>query len=834
MDKRSLFFIVLVSLSFFFVNLYFTKNDMERQQALKKEETQKKERLAKEQAADIAQRTAALSQLGLVELYSDDAASNFIGFGWKSNGAVLAISKNPTLPKKLFARELGTTQQFSPLSYVTSEQEENFAPAVYTTGASDAKIATLSVPIFGQYDVQVAAYTGDADLPLEVVLGTLDDGVYTTLDHDRIPVGLAFLKGKNRYLPVGFIENDKLVPLSESSTFLPLLVLENSTKGNGTTNGNGSGKFYLLENPTMQLVFSEVGGAIVEINLPFEEEVDKVEEGKEELPQVHPKRSPKSEPTDEIYLKSVVKPTDPDRRMIEIDPKNALFPQHPTLLPNGTEAPQKLGGYYPLLRRDLVEPSGKIKTKVSPETYALSIVSQYPELANLNYKVISHTSDEIVFEGEQDMRKIRKTFRLSHAADALPYLFELEIKMEGDTKGLWLTTGVPEVEWIAGSPAPVLKYRITKSGSAQVEDATLPTDTVTLNSLQPDWIANSNGFFGIIVDPQTEIANGLRAVRLSGATAPSRLVALAKEFPKWTAQDLPGYLMMLPLKPTSGTSKYRVIAGPFSTPILKLLDANLKEDLTGESPDYILCQSFHGWFTFISEPFAKFLFWIMQGSFWITGSWFLSIIAVTIVLRILLWPLNAWSARSTAAMQKVSPIVASIQEKYKKDPKMMQLKMMEVYREHKINPLSGCLPLLIQMPFLIGMFDLLKSTYALRGASFIPGWIDDLSAPDVLFSWDYSIPLIGSEFHLLPFLLGGVMWLQARISSPAPSDPSKMTDQQRQQRSMMTFMSIIFTVMFYSFPSGLNIYWLSSMLLGILQQLWTSGRLRLKKTATKV
>jgi YidC/Oxa1 family membrane protein insertase len=135
------------------------------------------------------------------------------------------------------------------------------------------------------------------------------------------------------------------------------------------------------------------------------------------------------------------------------------------------------------------------------------------------------------------------------------------------------------------------------------------------------------------------------------------------------------------------------------------------------------------------------------------------------------------------------------------------------------------------MPFLIGMFDLLKSAFELRGAVFIPGWINDLSAPDILFSWSYPIPFIGTEFHLLPILLGLVMFLQQILMSPLPKDQSLWTEQQRQQRTMGTVMTGVFTLMFYHFPSGLNIYWLSSMLLGIVQQWWTTKRM---KEAAKV
>jgi len=265
--------------------------------------------------------------------------------------------------------------------------------------------------------------------------------------------------------------------------------------------------------------------------------------------------------------------------------------------------------------------------------------------------------------------------------------------------------------------------------------------------------------------------------------------------------------------------------------IFEKVDAAFYDAATDSSPKLESAISFHGWFSFISEPFAKFLFLLMKGCYFLTSSWGFSIILLTLALRIMLYPLNTWSIRSTLKMQEIGPQVQALQARYKKDPKRAQMEIMHLYREKGINPLSGCFPLLIQLPFLIGMFDLLKSTFELRGASFIPGWIDNLTAPDVLFSWGYPIFFIGNQFHLLPILLGGVMYLQQRYSSSlSPTAGVAMTDQQRQQKFMGNIMTIVFTLMFYNFPSGLNIYWLSSMLLGILQQ-WLMMR---KKSAKPV
>ncbi len=394
----------------------------------------------------------------------------------------------------------------------------------------------------------------------------------------------------------------------------------------------------------------------------------------------------------------------------------------------------------------------------------------------------------------------------------------MEIRIEGDRRGLWLNSGIPEIEWVSGAPSPTLKYRLTRNGKREVEKIDLPKDNVTVSSIFPDWICNSNGFFGIILDSLNDKEAGYKAQYIPGTSAPSRLVEIEKQHERFKAQDLPGYNMLLPLKNQGSVTRFRVFAGPFAEDILKQVDNAYKDGSSGYNPDYLSCQSFHGWFSFISEPFAKFLFVLMKFFHSISHSWALSIILLTVVLRLMLYPLNAWSMKSMKRMQQIAPEVSAIQERHKKNPQKAQMEIMNLYRDKGVNPVSGCFPLFIQMPFLIGMFDLLKSTFELRGASFIPGWIDNLTSPDVLFRWDYPLLFIGSEFHLLPILLGVVMFVQQNFMSSVPKDKSLWTEQQRQQKAMGNMMTILFTFMFYNFPSGLNLYWLSSMILGIIQQ----------------
>lgn len=575
-----------------------------------------------------------------------------------------------------------------------------------------------------------------------------------------------------------------------------------------TPTKKGEEKFYVIENSYQQWVFSNYGGSLAEINLTFE--------------------SPENQ-------ESVVREIEFDREMLKSHPENAYFPAHPYYTPGASgqdpilHEKGTLGGYYPLLRRDLIKKESSKSIKLAPRYYALNIVSEYPEMAEMTYEVKHFDEKSITFEAAQNHRRITKRYYLGgqdHPQGA--YCLNLDLQIEGEGKGLWLTSGIPEVEWISGGAAPALKYRITRNQKVEVEKIDLPKENKTkpVTMVYLDWICNSNGFLGMIIDPLKEVDPGYWVQLVPGLSAPSRLLDLSQTNDSFTPENLPGYLTLLPLKSGGGQMQFRFFAGPFDSDILNGIDKLYTDPVTGENPDYIACQTMHGWFTFISEPFAKFLFVLMNFFHTITHSWALSIVLLTICLRIMLYPLNAWSTKSMLRMQQISPEVTAIQEKHKKDPKKAQIEIMNLYRERGVNPASGCLPLLIQMPFLIGMFDLLKSSFALRGASFIPGWIDDLTAPDVLFRWKTPIFFIGTEFHLLPFLLGGVMFIQQRLMATGPTDPKLMTDQQRQQRMMGTMMTVVFTVMFYNFPSGLNIYWLSSMLLGILQQWMTANKLK--------
>lgn len=538
--------------------------------------------------------------------------------------------------------------------------------------------------------------------------------------------------------------------------------------------------YYVIENDYQQLVVSSINGALAEINLPFQSSDNP---------------------------KSVVKKIWVDETLQKKYSQDDYFPAGPYQTYQGSFNRGELGSYYPLLRRD-----------VAPAYYGLATASTNPESAKTNYRLKKLEKNLIEMEGTTAGVRIRKTYKLPEDPSATPYTFEYSVQMDSNPMELTLSTGIPEVEIVSGSSTPSLKYRVKDKRNKQfVEQVSLPKDTTVYTTMHPEWISNSNGFFAVLIDPQMKMGPGFTASYIPGNAVPTRLTMIDAPSDRFPASSYPGYDLRMPFTSQEGEYTFRVFAGPLSSDVLEACDTIFKEDYKG-------MQSFHGWFSFISEPFAKFLFFLMRMFYATVHSWGFSIILLTIALRAMMYPLNAWSIKSTMKMQKLSPKLASLQERYKKDPKKAQMEMMALYKEHGVNPLGGCFPLLIQMPFLIGMFDLLKSTFELRGVSFIPGWITNLTAPDVIFSWNTPIWFIGNSFHLLPILLGVVMFWQQRMSSMTPRNPKAMTDQQRQQRMMGNIMVVVFTVLFYHFPSGLNIYWLSSMLLAILQQWWTAKR----------
>ncbi len=204
----------------------------------------------------------------------------------------------------------------------------------------------------------------------------------------------------------------------------------------------------------------------------------------------------------------------------------------------------------------------------------------------------------------------------------------------------------------------------------------------------------------------------------------------------------------------------------------------------------------YGIFTVLAQP----LFWLLRVVHDFVGNWGLSIVLVTLMIKLVFYKLTEASGRSMAKMRKVQPRLKALQERYKDDRQALSQAMMKLYKEEKINPAAGCLPILIQMPFFLAFYWVLIESVELRQAPFML-WIDDLSVRD--------------PFFVLPLLMGAAMLLQTRLN-PAPPDPV--------QARVMQIMPVAFTAMFAFFPAGLVLYWLTNTGLSILQQ-WRINKL---------
>ncbi|NRF69286.1 membrane protein insertase YidC [Aquincola sp. S2] len=205
----------------------------------------------------------------------------------------------------------------------------------------------------------------------------------------------------------------------------------------------------------------------------------------------------------------------------------------------------------------------------------------------------------------------------------------------------------------------------------------------------------------------------------------------------------------------------------------------------------------YGYFKIIAEP----LFWLLDKLHTLIGNWGWAIVALVVLLKIAFYWLNASAYRSMGKMKAINPRVMELRERYKDKPQQMQQEMMRIYREEKVNPIGGCLPILIQMPFFIALYWVLLSTVEMRNAPWI-GWITDLSAKDPL----YILPILMTLSTLFQ------TWL-----NPTPADPV--------QAKMMWIMPLMFSVFFFFFPAGLVLYWLTNNILGIAQQWFINKQL---------
>lgn len=379
---------------------------------------------------------------------------------------------------------------------------------------------------------------------------------------------------------------------------------------------------------------------------------------------------------------------------------------------------------------------------------------------------------KIVFEYAKDSVTVRRTYSFRYGA------YDVELTDE--------VAGVPEY-WIAiGSDFGIAEKDdtvhagpalLTGTDLKEIKPGDLKEPKVYKENLR--WIAQEDKYFFAALAPVTPM----------------------EEVRAWLHNGSP----VIAFKGKPGQNTFRLYAGPKEHDSLAALNLGLEHVI-----DY-------GFFSIIARP----LFWILKLFYRFVGNYGWAIILLTIVVRVPFIPLISKGQTSMKKMQEIQPKMNEVREKYKNDPKRMQIEMTELYKKHKVNPVGGCLPMLLQIPVFFALYKVLLVSIELRRAPFML-WIKDLSAPDTLFGHiPAMIPLIGG-FALgpLPIVMGITMVIQQKMT-PSTMDPK--------QAKMMMFMPVVFTFMFLNFASGLVLYWLVNNIFGIAQQFSVNRKLAQQK-----
>jgi len=334
-------------------------------------------------------------------------------------------------------------------------------------------------------------------------------------------------------------------------------------------------------------------------------------------------------------------------------------------------------------------------------------------------------------------------------------------------------------------------------------DATHQTETVKQSiSGLTEWVASRNKYFAVAIIPREKQSQG------------AYLEGIASQMPDNGIKEEYNIGIRMPYKGSlSEQTSFVVFIGPLDFDIIKGYNNNLDQIMSLGA-------------AWIIRPISE---WVMIPLFQFLRSFIpnygVVIIIFSLIIKIALHPLTKTSMKSMKKMQALQPMMEEIRGKYKDDPQKMNKQIMQLYKDYGVNPAGGCLPMLLQLPILYALWSVFRSAIELRQASFV-WWITDLSIPDVAFHLPFHLPLFGiQDVSGLALSMGVTMFIQ-----------QKMTIKDPRQKMMIWLMPIMLTLLFNSFPSGLNLYYFVFNLLSIGQQMWINkqhGDAPLKKVEVK-
>jgi YidC/Oxa1 family membrane protein insertase len=432
-------------------------------------------------------------------------------------------------------------------------------------------------------------------------------------------------------------------------------------------------------------------------------------------------------------------------------------------------------------------------------SFANALASPFSELgigdlSHVAFEVERSEGDQIAFRYASGGIAVTKRFDF----DPATYAFELRVGVENHSDRAIAPTY--EIVWPAETE--------TANDFREQSLAVLHDGRVRL---QPLASFGRGGVWGCVGGAPTTELPFPKQVDWAGVTTTYFVSAILPEDPAKASADFqalePGHIGEvrvffdpLPLPPGQSVERiYRVYAGPKEAERLEALGAGLVRAID------------LGWNWL--APLTLAFGWLLHAMHALIPNFGVGIILLTVLVRAATTPLTLRQMKSMERMRGLQPKLQELRDKYPDDRQKQSEEMMALYRREGVNPLGGCLPMVLQLPVFIGLYYSLRSSIDLRQAPFF-GWINDLSAPDQLF----IIPGLELPFRVLPLLMGATMVVQQRIT-PMQADPA-------QARMMMVVMPVMMTVMFYQFPSGLVLYWMVSNLLAIGHQLWVGKRIR--------
>ncbi len=367
----------------------------------------------------------------------------------------------------------------------------------------------------------------------------------------------------------------------------------------------------------------------------------------------------------------------------------------------------------------------------------------------------------------------------------IPETYQIDVVMDLSAASDLVSQGTYTVKWPNGLPGTEKNIKddhtYFKGYVYQAGELTTPRakDKLKLERLigQTNWVAIRTKYFAVaLISDQVAPYAEMGGIATNGSKVKTSIYSASIAQNSYTP------------------SKIKVYLGPLEYQRVKGLGVELEKIMN------------FGW-SFI-RPIAKGVLFLLVKMHNSIPNYGIVLIIFAVLVKILVYPLTKKSHQSTKEMQAIQPLVNELKEKYQNNPQKLNEETMKLYKEHGVNPLGGCLPLLLQMPLLFALFQVFRSTIELRGAEFI-WWIKDLSSPDTIFYLPFSIPIYGDQVSVLPIIMGVSMFIQQRMMPTQASG---------QQKYMSYFMTGFFMLLFNNFPSGLNLYYTLFNVLTILQQ----------------